>query len=362
MSALRDQIIGMIQQEGPISVERYMALALAHPTHGYYMRGDPFGAGGDFITAPEISQMFGELIGIWAAETWNLCGSPQPGRLVELGPGRGTLMADALRATRVSPEFAQAIQVDLVETSPALQNMQAQMLGGSGAPVAWHTHLQHVPHGPAIIIANELFDALPVRHYVMTERGWCERVVGLDNDGALMFGAGEREPHLRVEAAEGSIIEVGAQGHALMTQISERIIRDGGAALIIDYGHIETLLGETLQAVQRHEFVDPLADPGKTDLTAHVDFAALARTARAAGAFVHGPVPQGRFLRQLGIQRRAEALARRATPEQIGDIESACDRLTSEAYPSDMGALFKVMAITRPGVQILPGFFPEDAA
>ncbi|ATQ68551.1 MULTISPECIES: class I SAM-dependent methyltransferase [Methylosinus] len=357
MSALRDEIIAMIEQEGPITLERYMSIALAHPTLGYYMTRDPFGAGGDFITAPEISQMFGELLGLWAQEAWRAAGSPSPVQLIELGPGRGTLMSDVLRVARIAPSFLFSSEVHLVETSPVLEAAQRRTLA-EATNVSWSADIAAIPPGPAIILANEFFDALPVRHYVRTARGWSERLLGLDDAGALAFGVGEAiEPGLTVDAPEGSIIEIGAVGARLMSEIAARLVAHGGAMLVIDYGYTQTALGESLQAVARHAYVDPLEAPGEADLTAHVDFAALARAATAAGARVQGPVTQGAFLTNLGVVQRAEALQKRATPEQAADIAAALQRLTgADDHKRDMGELFKVMAVTHPAMPELPGF------
>jgi SAM-dependent MidA family methyltransferase len=336
-----------------------MSLALSHPTLGYYMTRDPFGPSGDFVTAPEISQMFGELIGLWAQEAWRAAGSPSPTHLVELGPGRGTLMSDILRVARISPDFLNAIDVHLVETSPALERVQRRTLAGSPRPIAWRNNFASVPRGPSIVIANEFFDALPVRHFVKTARGWRERLVGLDEYGEFTFGAAERvEPDLRVAAPEGSIIEIGAIGARLMEDIAARVVEDGGALLAVDYGYTQTTLGESLQAVASHRYVDPLAYPGEADLTTHVDFAALARAAKSKGARVQGPVTQGYFLDQLGIAQRAEALQKRATPEQRADIAAAAERLAGSGDPRKyMGDLFKVLAVTHPHMPDLPGFF-----
>jgi SAM-dependent MidA family methyltransferase len=360
MSALRDEIASVIEQDGPITLERYMSLALAHPTLGYYMTRDPIGAAGDFVTAPEISQMFGELVGLWAQEAWRAAGGPAPTHLIELGPGRGTLMSDVLRVARISPTFFSAIDALLVETSPVLEQTQRRALADVATPVAWSADIALAPKGPAIVIANEFFDALPARHFVKTARGWSERLVGLDETGELVFGLTDHiEPDLKVEAPEGSIIEVGTIAARLMQEIAARLVEQGGALLVIDYGYTRTSLGETLQAVSRHAYVDPLAAPGEADLTTHVDFAALARAATAAGARVQGPVTQGFFLKQLGIVERADALKRRATPEQAADIALALERLagSGDDPTRNMGELFKVMAVTHPAAPDLPGFF-----
>ena len=356
MSALGDEIRALIGQEGPISLERYMALALAHPTHGYYMNRDPFGAEGDFTTAPEISQMFGELIGLWAAEIWAAMGGPNPLRLIELGPGRGTLMSDALRAARVAPEFRAALDVCLIETSPALAAIQHDTLLTAGAPVSWAAQLEDAPDGPAVMIANEFLDALPIRQYVRGPRDWRERLVGLDGLGKLTFGLSpEPERSIKGPAEEGDLLEINAVGHRLMFEIGARLARQGGAALFIDYGHTATGFGDTLQALRAHRMVDPLVDPGEADLTAHVDFAAMARSARAAGAAVYGPIDQGDFLKALGLEQRAQALSSRAAAAQAADIEAARLRLIGKG-PGQMGALFKAMVVANRQLPVPPGF------
>ena len=359
MTPLGRVVREIVEAEGPMAVERYMALALGHPTHGYYATRDPFGAAGDFTTAPEISQMFGELLGLWAVAVWDAAGRPTPFRLVEIGPGRGTLMADALRAARVVPAFLRAADLHLVETSPTLRAVQARTLGGADLRPTWHDALAAVPPGPTILLANELFDALPIRQWVCGRSGWHERLVGPGPDCGLAFGlAPEPDVRVRADGRPGDVMEVGEARLALAAELGSRLARDGGAALIVDYGHARSGFGDTLQAVRRHAFADPLAEPGEADLTAHVDFAALARAARRAGAAVHGPVPQGDFLRALGIEARAARL-RAADPSAAGAVDLALDRL---AGPDGMGTLFKAMAIAHPSVPALPGLPPPVAA
>jgi NADH dehydrogenase [ubiquinone] 1 alpha subcomplex assembly factor 7 len=361
MSALGDEIKAMIAQSGPITVERYMELALGHPEHGYYMSRDPFGAAGDFTTSPEISQMFGELIGLWAAEVWMAMERPNPVRLIELGPGRGSLMSDALRAARVIPEFRAALEVHLIETSPTLATIQHEALISGGVPIAWSLDFNEAPEGPAIILANEFLDALPVRQFVKASGNWRERTVRLNADGKLVFGLAESaEPYLNMHAREGDILEASPTGHKLMYSLGSRLARQGGAALFIDYGHTITGYGDTLQAVGRHQHVLPLTDPGECDLTAHVDFAAMARSARAAGAAVHGPIDQGDFLRALGIDQRAAALSARASAEMAAEIESARTRLVGKGK-DEMGALFKAMVVANRALSRPPGFQPPGA-
>jgi SAM-dependent MidA family methyltransferase len=288
-------------------------------------------------------------------------GAPARVALVELGPGRGTLMADALRAACVVPAFAAALDVHLIETSPVLQRRQQEALAPVGVPIAWHREFAAVPSGPLIVIANEFFDALPVHQMAKTPSGWHERMVGIGTDGELAFalhpdpmpGFAAVVPEAVANAAPGAAYEW--RSAELAAEIARRVAQDGGAALVVDYGHVESALGETLQAVGRHGFADPLAAPGEVDLTAHVDFAALARTGEAAGARVHGPITQGDFLRRLGIEARARALRANATVAQAGDIDAARARLTGAGREA-MGELFKAMAFADPKLGALPGF------
>ncbi|CAM5770464.1 ATP synthase subunit beta [Labrys miyagiensis] len=344
------EIKDLIRQEGPISVARYMALALGHPRHGYYMTRDPLGLSGDFTTSPEISQMFGEIIGLWATHRWMILGSPARVSVVELGPGRGTLMADALRAIgKVMPAFAQALEVHLVETSPVLRQAQAKSL--SRFKPVWHDDTASLPDQPLIVIANEFFDALPVHQLVYQGGSWHERLVGL-RDGELAFGlAPEPSPATlapRGEALDGTILEYHEAGSLVMEELSARIARFGGAALIIDYGHIELGVGDTLQAMAGHAFVDPLAQPGEADLTTHVCFETLARLAMNRHLAVDILTTQAQFLNELGIRPMAANLKHRATPEQADAIDRALARLTDDA-PRAMGSLFKVLAVSAPG-------------
>ena len=362
MSGLLPMLRDLIASEGPISLERYMALANGHPTLGYYASRHPFGPAGDFTTAPEISQMFGELLGLWTAEAWRACGAPTPIHLVELGPGRGTMMADALRALRVAPDFLAAAQVHLVESSAALTGHQRETLARCGVAVRWHTVTESLPDGPAITLANEFFDALPVRHYGRAADGWRERTVGLNDGGHLVFGFSPHiETDLRIVADNGATLEIGAVAARVMETLGARIVRHGGALLVIDYGHAVTAMGETLQAVRNHRHVDPLEQPGEADLTAHVDFAALARAAHAAGAAVQGPVTQRFFLEQIGIRARTGVLSKRATPAEAQTIATALTRLTDDTAPTAMGRLFKALCVARPGTPPLAGFIGNAA-
>ena len=360
MSALGDRIKAALAKGGLITVEQFMQIALADPQYGYYMTRDPFGTEGDFTTAPEISQMFGELIGLWAAEVWTSMGRPNPVRLIELGPGRGTLMSDALRAARIVPEFRAALDVTLIETSPPLAQIQYDALLTAGAPIAWKGSFAEAPDGPAIVIANEFLDALPVRQFERRGGEWRERMVCLDDRGELAFGVADKpEPYLNMEADEGSVIEISALAHRFMFELAARLVKQGGAALFLDYGRSVTGFGDTLQALRAHRSVSPLTEPGECDLTAHVDFAAMSRSARAAGAAVHGPIDQGDFLRALGIDVRARALTERS-PDRAGEIEAARRRLVGKG-DNEMGALFKAMAVANRAVRAPPGFHPIPA-
>jgi NADH dehydrogenase [ubiquinone] 1 alpha subcomplex assembly factor 7 len=335
---------------GPERLDRFMARAVT----AYYAGRDPFGQGGDFITAPEISQAFGECLGLWAAVTWEAMGRPDPLLLVELGPGRGTLMADALRAAaEVAAPFRAALQVHLVEASPRLREAQQARLGGAVA--AWHGDLAELPRGPAIVLANELFDALPIRQFVRRGAEWRERFVA---DGAFVEHPAENAPPLPGEAPEGAVQEVSEAGRALAAALGARLAAEGGAALVLDYGPEAGGFGDSLQALRGHEAADPLAaPPGTADLTAHVDVAALAAAACAAGAATHGPLPQGLFLQRLGLMSRAAMLARAAQiagkGAQAGLILSGAERLVA---PERMGRLFKALALCDPALPPPPGF------
>lgn len=348
-----------IRDDGPVSVADYMAIALGQPEHGYYRRRDPLGASGDFVTAPEISQMFGELIGLWAAVTWQQMGRPTHLNLVELGPGRGTLMADALRAARQVPAFLDAIDLHLIETSRVLRDVQARAL--ESARPQWHDGVDTVPGGPVIVIANEFFDALPIEQYARTESGWQTRRIGLDGDTEkFCFVTAEDAPSDRVDrsprAAPGDIWEVSPASLTIVRSLASRIVRDGGGALIIDYGHVASAPGETLQAVAEHRYHDVLVKPGDADLTAHVDFAALIDAARDTGAACHGPIPQSAFLTRLGIDARAQKLTAGAAPDRAEEIRRGHRRLVA---PEGMGSLFKAAALTSPSLPVPAGFEQE---
>lgn len=353
MTPLFRFIADEIRMTGPIGLDRYLALCLGHPVHGYYRTRDPLGRAGDFVTAPEISQMFGELIGVWIAAVREAMGGPLRLDLVELGPGRGTLMADALRVLRKLVPDA-TFRVHLVETSPVLRKRQAETL--RTVPVEWHEDIVTLPDGPAIVIANEFFDALPVRQFEKGQGGWRERLVGLSLDGSrLAVGlCPEPDPRIRHDAPIGAVLTLPGPALDLVRALAGRFARDGGALLAIDYGHDEPGFGDTLQALAGHGFVDPLAAPGEADLSTHVDFSALARAARKAGAGCHGPIDQADFLVALGLRERAMRLAAQASQSQVGAIEAAFARLTNRDR-GGMGRLFKVLAIADPRLGALPG-------
>jgi len=355
------EIRRLIAIAGPMPVAEYMSLCLTHPQHGYYTTREPFGRDGDFTTAPEISQIFGELLGLWAAAVWRQMGSPNNLRLVELGPGRGTMMLDMLRAAQVVPGFRAAIVGHLVELSPALERRQRQTLNGLNVPLLWHRHIDDVPQGPLIVVANEFFDALPVHQAVKREDGWHERLIGIDADGSFTF---VQAPALLAHFAAtlpGAVRDAPVdavyewRGHQAVFETARRVVHDGGATLVIDYGYTESECGDTLQAVARHAYADPLETPGLVDLTAHVDFQALAVAADSIGADVQGPLPQRDFLLRLGIERRAESLKLKATAEQGAAIDSAVKRLLDPSA-AGMGRLFQAIAFAHPKLAILPGF------
>jgi NADH dehydrogenase [ubiquinone] 1 alpha subcomplex assembly factor 7 len=386
-----------IEREGPMPVDAFMRTCLAHPEHGYWRSAQTIGTGGDFITAPEISQVFGELIGLWCVVVWRSMGSPAPLRLVELGPGRGTLLRDALRAARAVPSFLAAGTVHLIETSAPLREIQRQTLvsapvvslsnhgdvpaailrqaqdegssrgsrsqpnlgvgesrqvGGASSTqrgddvsIEWHSAIDDVPEGPAIVIANEFLDALPIRQLVFVDGAWRERVVDIDARGALQFAVGPKVTggtEAFTTPPPGAIVELRAGEDELLAQLAGR--GSPLVALFIDYGPAQPAAGDTLQAVRRHAWVDPLSHPGRTDLTAHVQFAPLAHKARAAGLVADGPMTQAEFLGRLGVAERAARLMA-GNPKQAGDIEAAVQRLIS---PTGMGELFKVLAARSP--------------
>ncbi|MGY3439138.1 MULTISPECIES: class I SAM-dependent methyltransferase [unclassified Marinovum] len=350
MTPLEQILLERIGATGPISMADYMATCLLHPDHGVYTARDPLGAAGDFTTAPEISQMFGEMLGLALAQSWIDQGQPAAFTLAELGPGRGTLMADILRVGRKVPGFVEAAQVVLVEASGTMRARQKAALGDHD--VTWADHAGDLPDAPLWLVANEFFDALPVRQFERQGAGWCERRVGA-KDGALVLGRTEAAPidalaHRLADTRDGDIVEIAPAFPAVTEAIGGRIAAHGGAALIVDYGDWHSL-GDTLQALRRHDPVDILDGPGTADLTAHVDFEAIAAAAPCAHTRL---TPQGVFLERLGITPRAQQLANGLAPVALEAHIAAHRRLT---HPDEMGTLFKVLGLLPKDAPPIPG-------
>ncbi len=355
---LKEIIVQSIRENGPMRLDEFMALALAHPVHGYYKKADPLGAAGDFTTAPEISQMFGEMIGAWVADCWMRMGLPQRFILLECGPGRGTLMADIMRAIKGVHGIDAACDIHLLETSPVLREKQAQAL--DRFEVAFHDGLESIPDGaPIILVGNEFLDALPFRQFEKTPEGWEENCLVLGPDDALVItpqcishntnkkarggvssGMQERLLEFGLKAKTGDIFEVSPEREAFVVALARRLKVQGGAALLIDYGHETSGFGDTFQAVYKHKYCGVLEHVGDADLTSHVDFEALALAARDEGVQAVKIMEQGVFLKSLGIDLRAQALAVKANDDQRRGLSSALHRLT---HPDEMGRLFKVM-------------------
>ncbi|MEQ6201662.1 SAM-dependent methyltransferase [Sulfitobacter sp. HNIBRBA2951] len=350
--SLRDTIIAQITAQGPMRLDDYISTCLLHPTAGYYTTRPPFGKQGDFITAPEISQMFGELIGLALAQSWLDQGAPARFALLELGPGRGTLIADILRATKAVKGFHEAAQITLMEASPALRAEQAATLAGHTP--AWIDTIEALPELPVFAVANEFFDALPIRQFVRDGDRWRERQVGVQ-DGTLVFGLGpaQSQPALAArldDTKDGDMVEDCPSAAPILSTLAARIASHAGAALVFDYGDWRSL-GDTLQAVQNHATTDPLTAPGMADLTAHVDFEALFAAATPL-ATCSRITPQGVFLERLGITARAQALAENLSGEALDTHIAAHRRLT---HPQEMGNLFKTFGIVPHGAPMLPG-------
>ncbi len=362
-ASLAAKLKARIAADGPLSIEAYMKACLLDERAGAYASRQPIGGKGDFITAPEISQIFGELLGLWAIAIWQSMGEPRSVIVAELGPGRGTLIADALRAWRAWPQFVESVAVALVEASPVMAEAQRQTLHDAPAPLRWCARLDEVPEGRLILLANEFIDALPIRQLVRRGNSWRERLVANDDKGCFAFVEGEAvalEDQVQAawgrDAPEGAILETRPEANRLLCELAHRATRAPLAALFIDYGHDETGFGDTLQAVRGHRFADPLAAPGEADLSAHVDFADLKTRAEAVGLKVYGPLPQGEFLLKLGLGQRRERLLERTTSAQKAAIASAAARLVD---PQQMGVLFKVLALTSAGLVPPPPFAPE---
>jgi SAM-dependent MidA family methyltransferase len=357
MTALKERLAALIAQAGPITVAEYMSACLFDPDHGYYTTREPFGREGDFVTAPEVSQMFGELVAVWLYSAWRAAGAPRETRLVEIGPGRATLMADMIRTlARLDPGFVSSARFVLVEASPRLADIQRKTLAGSGATVEWRESLDGLPDQPTLFVGNEIFDALPARQFVRAGGAWRERCVGLDDYGTLRFVAGAggldpaRLPPAAHAAPDGAILELSPAREAMMDTIAASIARAGIAGLFFDYGHLEPGLGDTLQAVRRHQPAGVLDDPGAADLTTHVDFSALAGVARGHG--LQAPaMTQGEFLLAMGLLERAGRLGATADTQTRERLAGEAERL---AAPGRMGDLFKVMALLPAGAGIHP--------
>jgi NADH dehydrogenase [ubiquinone] 1 alpha subcomplex assembly factor 7 len=315
-----------IREHGPMGVDDYMTMCLLHPEYGYYMRRDPFGVQGDFITAPEISQIFGELLGLWLAAQWQKQGKRQA-ILVELGPGRGTLMSDVLRATKKIAGFHEAVSVHLIEASPLLKQKQWKTLAGKHERIDWHDDMDTLPDAPVFLIANEFFDALPIKQFISET----ERMVALDDHDALCFAP-----------SQGEVTETSPASKEVMRALAQRIAGQGGAGLVVDYGYCGGSKGDSLQALKQHAYQPVLENPGEADVTAHVDFDALAATAREAGCTTFGALSQGKFLLQIGASQRLMSLCASANETQKKELMSGFERLIAH---EQMGELFKVLAI-----------------
>ncbi len=358
-ASAKNFIASHIEANGPISVAEYMDLALYHPEYGYYITSDPVGAASDFITAPEVSQLFGELVGLWCIDSWNALSKPSKFNLVELGPGRGTLMTDLLRAAKVRSKFIEAANIYPIETNRYLRQKQMDAFGKSNK-ITWHDDFSNLPDHPTIIVANEFFDCLPVRQFVVTDQGWRERGVGVNDDRTLNFVALESsERDLEVQGkfeniiTNGTIAEVSPARTNFMREIAHILTTRTGRGLFVDYGHEKSGIGDTLQAVHNHQYANVLDRPGEIDLTAHVDFEVLAEAATTEETIVDGPIMQAAFLGQMGIEARTQKLLALAAPHQAATIRAGFDRLMS---PDQMGSLFKVLTVSTKGLNPPAGF------
>jgi SAM-dependent MidA family methyltransferase len=357
MNRLGEKIAGLIRAAGPISVADYMAICLFDPEHGYYTTREPFGAEGDFVTAPEVSQMFGELVAVWLVEAWHAIGAPLPVTIAETGPGRGTLMKDVVRTIgRIATGLAAKADFVLIEASPRLTAIQQQTLRDSGPAFTWHATLDTLPDQPLFIVGNEIFDALPFRQFVLQDGKWLERAIGLDANGNFQFGIGtatvatDALPDAGKNAPDGSIFEIAPAREALMSSIATRLATHGGVGLFFDYGHLTPGFGDTFQAVRKHQSEGVFDNPGEADLTSHVDFSALAAVARSHGLETH-MMTQGEFLLGMGLLERAGRLGQGANDTACEKISADVERL---AGPDQMGELFKVLAVLPPGSAVPP--------
>jgi NADH dehydrogenase [ubiquinone] 1 alpha subcomplex assembly factor 7 len=360
--SLAARLHARIAENGPLTIEAFMQACSSDAASGAYASRQPIGGAGDFITAPEISQIFGELLGLWSVAVWQSMSAPRAVTVAELGPGRGTLMADALRAWRAVPPFVDTVSVALIETSPVMVAAQRSSLREARVPVSWYATLDELPDGPLILLTNEFVDALPIRQFIYRDGTWRERLVASDRSGGFCFTEGDRlalgdqASDLPDEAPDGSILETRPAAKTLLRELGRRASVAPLAALIIDYGHDESGFGDTLQAVRGHRFAATLGDPGSADLSAHVDFADLKRQASALGLKPYGPMPQGEFLLKLGLGERHDRLLQRATPAQAEAIASGASRLVD---PKQMGILFKALALTGAGLPPPPPFGPQ---
>ena len=364
MSEAAQHLAKLIELEGPIPISTFMQIALAHPKHGYYPAHAAIGVDGDFITAPEVSQLFGELVGVWVLQSWLDLEQPLDWQLIELGPGRGTLMSDILRTLKLRPWSLDGVQLHLVETSKPLRATQRETLGPMAMGALWHENIDSIPSGPAILVANEFFDALPIRQFIKLKGIWNERRVTLDEtsserDPPFRFVAEptlfdvEHEVPLARTAANGEVVELSSQSRSIAATIGKRLASERGRALIIDYGYAQERHGDTLQALSKHTKLDPLERIGQTDVTAHVDFASIGVAAEHEGARAYGPITQREFLSALGIRARLAALSKAASPAQRQRLERGAERLTS---PGEMGDLFRVLVLSSPQLPAPPAF------
>ncbi|MBL0848846.1 MAG: class I SAM-dependent methyltransferase [Candidatus Liberibacter ctenarytainae] len=360
MSAqLNKKIVDFIKKNGPMTIDQYFLWCLSDPEFGYYTTCNPFGASGDFITAPEISQMFGEMLAIFLVSAWEKHGFPQCVRLIEMGPGRGTMMVDILYAIcKLRPSFFSVLSIHMVENSERLKLIQQQQLSSYGEKISWCSSLSDVPQGCTFFIANEFFDSLPIKQFVTTKNGMRERMVDIDCQGELIFSEGGQEVERNflpcVDCGPGMIFETSPYRDCQMKFISDRLACEGGAAVIIDYGHFQSSIGDTLQAVKGHEYYPLLKHSGQADLTSHVDFQRLSSIALSHKLYINGCITQGQFLEGLGIWQRMFSLLRQnAGKKEI--LLDAVKRLVGESsQQTSMGVLFKVLVVSHKEIDLIP--------